>query len=317
MRVFISYRRADTAGHAGRLYDALADHFGRDNVFMDLNAIDSGQNFVEAIDAAVRSCDALLAIIGDEWLTSAEQGGRRLDQAGDFVRSEIAAALARAIPVFPVLVEGTSMPAAEALPDVLKPLAKRQAHELSDRRWSYDVESLIGAIEKLGGRQRAGTSRRARLALAAAVVVLAVVGSMWAPRVLRNLGGDAVDGDAARGAAATAAPPPAVAVSGDWTADVTYSWGDTHPERFTLRQDGTEVFGTASYLRVRRGILDGTINGNVVQFRTQTEMMLGSETRPVTHRYRGRVAGDTIAFTLQSESAGSSESIEFTASRQP
>ena len=77
MSIFISYRRADSAGHAGRLYDSLQAHFGRDNVFMDLSAIDSGQNFVDAIETAVRSCDALVAIIGDDWLTSTEEGGRR------------------------------------------------------------------------------------------------------------------------------------------------------------------------------------------------------------------------------------------------
>ena len=320
MRLFISYRRSDTAGHAGRLYDSLQAHFGRDNVFMDLSAIDSGENFVDAIETAVRSCDALVAIIGDEWLTAMEEGARRLDRPGDFVRSEIAAALGRGIPVFPVLVEGTVMPSAERLPDVLKPLAKRQAHELSDSRWTYDVASLIHAIEKLGGQPRS-MDRRPRMALAAAAVVLAVAATVFAYRMLAGPSGDAATAEASReakvplGQRQTTGSSPDVTVSGEWTADITYSWGDQHPERFTFTQDGSDVFGTASYLRVRRGILDGTLKGNVVQFRTQTETMLGNETRTVTHRYRGRVTGNTIAFILQSESAGSSESIEFTASR--
>jgi hypothetical protein len=315
MRIFISYRRSDSAGHAGRLYDALAEHFGRDHVFMDLSAIDAGQNFVEAIDAAVRSCDALVAIIGDDWLTSSQEGARRLDLPGDFVRSEIAAALSRGIPVFPVLIEGTTMPPAEALPDVLKPLAKRQAHELSDRRWSYDVESLINAIEKLGGVER-GWDRRTRLALGAAAAVLVVIGSVFAYRAVANSAGGSAGPEAA-GTRAGVAARPAVTLEGEWIAEVTYSWGDKHPERFAFSQDGSDVFGTASYLRVRRGILDGTLDGNVVQFRTQTEMMLGNETRPVTHRYRGRITGNTITFSLQSDSAGSSESIEFIATREP
>src|SRR5688572_1417339 len=182
MRIFISYRRSDTAGHAGRLYDSLQAHFGRDNVFMDLSAIDSGQDFVDAIDAAVRSCDALVAIIGDEWLTCLDERGRRIDHPADFVRSEIGAALARGIPVFPVLVEGTTMPPADALPEVLKPLAKRQAHELSDRRWSYDVESLINAIEKLGSKRHVW-DRRTRLSLAAAIVLLAIGVAVFAYRM--------------------------------------------------------------------------------------------------------------------------------------
>ncbi len=183
MRIFISYRREDSAGHTGRLYDSLQAHFGRENVFMDRSGIDSGQNFVDAIDTAVRSCDALVAIIGKEWLTCVGAGGRRLDDPGDFVRIEIAGALERGIPVIPVLVEGTTMPSAGALPDPLKPLAKRHAHELSDARWSYDVGRLIEATEKLAGKPR-GWQRRTKLSLAAALALVAILGTMFFIRTL-------------------------------------------------------------------------------------------------------------------------------------
>jgi tetratricopeptide (TPR) repeat protein len=122
-------------------------------------------------------------------------------------------------------------------------------------------------------------------------------------------------GGGSPGSSSTQTPSPGVDIAGEWQADVTYSWGDKHPERFTFKQDGNDIFGTASYLRVRRGILDGTLRGNVVQFRTQTETILGNETRTVSHRYRGRISGSTIAFILQSEGGGSSESVEFTASQ--
>jgi len=90
MKVFISYRREDSAGHAGRLHDSLQSHFGADNVFMDLSDIDSGTNFVEVIQAAIRSSDVVLALIGKQWLTCSSAGKRRLDLPNDFVRTEIA-----------------------------------------------------------------------------------------------------------------------------------------------------------------------------------------------------------------------------------
>jgi len=154
MKVFISYRREDSAGHSGRLFDSLQARFGQDGVFMDLSGIDSGQNFVDVIHNAIRSSDVLIAVIGKEWLTCEGGQGRRLDDPNDFVRTEIAAALERGTPIIPVLVDGTAMPPAAALPDVLKPLAIRDAHELSDERWSYDVGRLIEATEKLAGKSR-------------------------------------------------------------------------------------------------------------------------------------------------------------------
>ena len=93
-KIFISYRRDDSAGHAGRLYDRLRDHFGPDQVFMDIDAIVAGRDFVDAVRRAVRGCDGLVAIIGREWLTISDaSGSRRLDDPGDLVRQEIATAL--------------------------------------------------------------------------------------------------------------------------------------------------------------------------------------------------------------------------------
>ena len=187
MRIFISYRREDSAGHTGRLCDALQAHFGHDNVFMDLSGIDAGQNFVDAIDTAIRSCDVLVAVIGKEWLTCVGAAGRRLEDPGDFVRAEVAAALERGIPVIPVLVEGTPMPSAAALPDPLKPLAKRNALELSDARWSYDVGRLIQAAEKIAGTTH-GWQRRTWLSAAAALAFVAVLGSVFLVRTLQRPG---------------------------------------------------------------------------------------------------------------------------------
>jgi hypothetical protein len=149
--IFISYRRADTEGHAGRLSDGLKEHFGaRAHVFMDFEAIPAGEDFVKVINEAVGSCQALVALIGRQWLTvtDAKTGRRRLDNERDHVRAEIATALRRGVRVIPVLVQGAVMPAEEELPDDLKPLASRNALEVSGSRWNYDVQTLIRALEQ-------------------------------------------------------------------------------------------------------------------------------------------------------------------------
>lgn len=147
--IFISYRRDDSAGHAGRLFDRLREHFGKDHVFLDVVGIDAGVDFVDTLDKAVGSCDVLLAVIGREWLTCCDkQGRRRLDDANDFIRAEISAALKRNVRVVPVLVEGAEMPPTEALPEELKRLTRRQAVELRDSRWDADVAALISALER-------------------------------------------------------------------------------------------------------------------------------------------------------------------------
>ncbi|RJP68677.1 MAG: toll/interleukin-1 receptor domain-containing protein, partial [Comamonadaceae bacterium] len=146
--IFISYRRDDSAGYAGRLYDRLIPHFGADRVFMDVEGIELGTDFVAAIEEAVGSCRVLIVIIGDEWLKTADAlGRRRLDDPHDFIRLETATALKRGIRVVPVLVGGALMPRAEDLPEELKPLARRQAIEISHKQWDATTAELIRALE--------------------------------------------------------------------------------------------------------------------------------------------------------------------------
>lgn len=146
--IFINYRRNDSEGEAGRLFDELANRFSENSVFMDVSAIEPGKDFRKAIDQSVATCSVLLAMIGLEWLeTKDAQGRRRLDDAGDFVRIELASALRRDIPVVPVLVRGAKMPVAEQLPDDLKELAFRNAVELTHARWKSDVQILVRALQ--------------------------------------------------------------------------------------------------------------------------------------------------------------------------
>jgi len=148
--VFISYRRDDSAGHAGRLNEDLVSHFGQNAVFFDLGSIDPGMDFVNVIENTVASCRVLLAIMGKSWLTITDLGDtrRRLDNPDDFVRLEIATALRRGITVVPVLVHGAHMPKGNDLPADLAQLARHQAHEITDSRWEYDVGKLVEAITK-------------------------------------------------------------------------------------------------------------------------------------------------------------------------
>lgn len=147
-RTFISYRREETAYPAGWLYDRLADRFGDSKIFKDIDSIELGDDFVEVITTAVGSCDVLLALIGNEWLTITDENGRRrLDDPGDFVRLEIEAALARDVRVIPVLVDGAGMPRAEDLPASLAKLVRRQALELSPNRFDFDTGRLLRVLE--------------------------------------------------------------------------------------------------------------------------------------------------------------------------
>lgn len=148
--IFVNYRRNDSEGEAGRLFDELTLHFGTESVFMDVAAIEPGQDFRKAIDRSVAACSVLLAIIGQAWLESKDALGQpRLADANDFVRIELASALRRDIPVVPVLVRGAKMPRVDQLPDDLKELAYRNAAELSHARWKSDVQVLIRSLEPM------------------------------------------------------------------------------------------------------------------------------------------------------------------------
>jgi len=149
-RIFISYRRGDTSPHAGRLADRLVGEFGEERVFMDVDTIEPGADFVEYIEEAVGGCEVLIAVIGDDWLDSRdEHGNRRLEDPEDFVRLEVSAGLERDIRVVPVLVERATMPRAHELPEPLRRLARRNALEISDLRWRHDVSRLVATIHKV------------------------------------------------------------------------------------------------------------------------------------------------------------------------
>lgn len=154
MKIFISYRRDDSAGYAGRLFDHLAARFGGKNIFMDIDTIEPGEDFRKVVNDAVGTCDVVLVMIGKQWTNVAdEKGQRRLDNPRDWVRTEVANALTNPrTRVIPVLVRGASMPGDQELPDPLKELTYRNAIELSDTRFQHDANKLIDVIERVSGK---------------------------------------------------------------------------------------------------------------------------------------------------------------------
>lgn len=171
--IFISYRRDDTGGHAGRLRDHLRAKFG-DLVFQDVDNIPDGAVFEAVLASALSSAKVGVVVIGPHWLTTADAAGhRRLDDPNDWVRAEIRQLLARNIPVIPVLVGGVRSLDAKALPDDLRPLAGRQIRVLSDESWSSGVEALTARLSTLVSAPR--KRRNAALAAAAGIVAVAAV----------------------------------------------------------------------------------------------------------------------------------------------
>lgn len=150
--IFISYRREDSAGYAGRIRDWLLK--GGSNVFMDVDSIKLGWNFVDALAEEVAKCSALLAVIGRNWLEARDdKGSRRLDNPKDFVRVEIAAALQRKIPVIPILVDGATVPSADQLPNDLQELSFRAGLNVRHDSFENDMDRLIrGLKDQLPGR---------------------------------------------------------------------------------------------------------------------------------------------------------------------
>jgi Sulfatase-modifying factor enzyme 1/TIR domain len=180
-QIFISYRREDSSASAGRIYDRLSGRFPSNRIFIDVDNIAPGVDFVTAIQKSVGSCDVLISVVGKRWLTATDEDGkRRLDDADDFVRLEIATALKRGIRVIPVLVDSASMPRSGDLPDELKSLVRLQALKVSQDRFRSDSEPLIAAVEQAlkqarAERRRRGSGKKMWLRVAGVVTVMSLV----------------------------------------------------------------------------------------------------------------------------------------------
>jgi hypothetical protein len=192
IKIFLSYRRDDTSGHALHLHEDLAERY--EEVFMDIG-MKPGASWKDEIESKIGSCDAFVALIGPRWLTAADSKGRRLENPKDPLRQEIEAAVWREVPLFPVLVEDAEMPTEEDLPTSLAPLSERQALEIRNRSWRSDVEELFETLDEVAAGKappptpprspppppprRRRPSRRALIAAAAVLLVaVAAVGGV-------------------------------------------------------------------------------------------------------------------------------------------
>ena len=184
--IFISYRRDDSSAYAGRIYDRLVSHFGESNVFMDVDGLKPGDDFIDVLQKTVGSCDVLIAVIGRNWLSMQDQAGhKRLTDPEDFVRLEIGTALERGIRVIPALVGGALMPKTEELPDSLAKLARRQAIVLTDMNFGDGIGRLMQAIDlpthgtESHNPAPAKSRKNVFRALAAGLVLLAAAGTYF------------------------------------------------------------------------------------------------------------------------------------------
>ena len=151
--IFISYRRSDQAAFAGRLYDHLVNVFDKSTIFMDVDSIDLGLDFVEVLPDALGKCRVVIVVIGQGWLSATDElGAPRLENTDDFVRLEVEVALQRGLRVIPVLVDGAPMPKSTSLPESMAPLARRNGREISNARFGSDTIELINTLRRILGR---------------------------------------------------------------------------------------------------------------------------------------------------------------------
>ncbi len=190
-KIFVSYRRQDASGEAGRLVDHLQEVFGDDSVFLDVETIEAGLDFIQAIEKALSSCKVLIAMIGPHWATMKDsKGNLRLFNEDDFIRIEISSALKRDIRVIPVLVNGAIMPSPTDLPEDLQALTRRHAQELSSSRWKYDSEQLTAVLSKfIEPKPQAKSSPRPELIPNQFIPKQPLPKSWWAKNYLWVLGG--------------------------------------------------------------------------------------------------------------------------------
>ncbi len=331
--VFISYRREDSAAYAGRLFDILSAEFGTANTFMDVDDIKGGDDFTTVIDRKLDVSDALVAVIGQHWLSATDpNAGRRLDNPNDFVRIEIAKALQRGIRVIPVLVGGAALPHPSDLPDNLKALCERQAVEIRDARFHEDAKDLVGVLHQtLHGTGFIPEQVRGKPLLPALLMAAVVVAaSIWLVLAHRQkaasdagAAGTTQAGSTKTGGSGSRDPAtPSANVAGEWEATVKYDWGDTYKELFDFEVSGQELSGTAGFLGSRKGegrpIWDGKIVDDRISFMTKSLTSLSGDEKTYEdkHYYKGVVKGDAIEFTMVTDSSIESHpAIHFTANR--
>lgn len=318
--LFISYRREDSAGHAGRLCDRLSSRLGEDRVFIDVEDVKPGQNFLRAIDDTLAGCACVIAIIGPRWL---EMMTHRAQAGDDFVLHELSAALARDIMVIPVLVGGARMPDASQLPPALTQLSRHQAIEVRDNQFDQDVARLVEFLSSQraiadGSRIRSVLGQPQAWWLAGAIILVAV--SIIALLVFRSDTPVAESGPAparlasAGSPAATEVPPPSPAapidepaaadrtpeIDGEWLAEMQSPGRPAYRIRLTLYRIGDTITGTVRYPTGEGSIQEGRLTGRTLTFFTSHVPQF--EDAPAIIRWVAEVAPDRLRVAASSDS---------------
>ena len=201
MKVFISYRRDDSGFATDRIHEACKAYVDDPaDIFMDIDGIPPGADFVEFLERKVAECDMLFAVIGRDWMTitNPKTGGPRIQDPDDFVHIEIASALRRGIPVVPLLVGEAELPKASDLPDDLKTLTRRNARTLDRLSFESQIDDLMRSLGfSRTGAAAAIQSKPGPPVLAIGLSVLAVAVLALGAFVLNNTftGGDVVEVD--------------------------------------------------------------------------------------------------------------------------
>ena len=280
--IFISYRREDSGGHAGRLCDRLSSRFGRDRVFMDIQDIHPGQNFATSIEETIATCDCVIAVIGPRWLETVRNRAQSVD---DFVRHEIEAALKRHVTVIPALVGGARMPAAADLPSELAELSFLNAVEVRDERFDDDVVALetflantLHVTEGPTVPARVQWTRHLRFAIPLLVIALAIAGYFMFRGTTR------VPGD----------PPIAATpvIDGDWVAVMQKPGQRSFRIRLSFRRVGDSIGGMVQYPTGDGAMHDVLLKGRTLTFYTTHVPQF--ESSPATIRFQAEVSADEI-----------------------
>jgi hypothetical protein len=335
-RIFISYRHEDTAADmTDRIYERLKRRWGR-RVFMDIDSLVGGDVFARAIEDNLNTCAVVLVIIGRAWLrVQTEHGTHCIDDAGDYPRMEVAAALRRGVRVIPVLVGAAEMPKREELPDDLRTLVDRQFVRVTRERFDADMRRLVDAVASELPAARWSAPWRI-VSIAALFVAFAVMAYLLLIRADRAVRLAAASGkqQPVRMSSNQSDLPRASGDAQDTVSDISGKWhtaftknpydDDRYKLLFEFIQQGTAVFGHVTEVpqtagrNFTRRIIDGKINKNVVTFYTAGEVWDGDKREPYKEYYTGIIDRNknVIAFERLNDVSSGGEVERIAANRE-
>jgi hypothetical protein len=301
--IFISYRHKDTQGEASRLADDLREALPGVQIFRDVETIAPGEDFVVALERALADCSVMLVLIGPVWLEARDaQGRRKIDDANDWTRLEVATGLKRNVRVIPVTCRDASLPGTDELPDDIRDLRRRQAFQLDNDRWRYDFEQLVDKLAQSEGFKQAQRPAATAPVLPAPVAPQRSSIKRWATIIAGVFGVlvviatllesdpefDVAPPNGPKGDGPIVPPPPRS------VSDISGVWRSSDGEVYVFQQTGREIAMTLQAQGVLRGQGSGTIDGNLLTLAVNLAAPTGAAV-PIQCRLNG--APDGRSFT--------------------